>query len=73
MGEVVRRDVKSFLIDKEPLQKLVKERNERLGITPASTATPEKAQEVTAEALHRSGLRAEDNIGSCSIVAARER
>jgi hypothetical protein len=50
----------------------VSEQNERLGIALDPTATPEGSQEVTAEALRRSGLRPEDNIGSCSIVAARD-
>jgi len=71
MGEAVTRD-KSFFIDKAPLQKLVREQNERLGIVLDATATPEKAQGVTAEALRRNGLRPEDNIGSCSIIAARD-
>ena len=66
------QDVNNFFIDKKPLQKLVRDQNKRLGIAFNSDATPEKAQAVTAEALRRSGLRPEDNIGSCSIIAARE-
>ncbi len=72
MGTLMTRDVKSFFIDKGPLQKLVREQNERLGIVLDATATPEKSQKVTAEALRRSGLRPEDNVGSCSIIAARD-
>ncbi len=71
MDETITLDVKRFFIDKAPLQKLVKEQNERVGIVLDATATPERSQEVTAEALRRSGLRPEDNIGSCSIIAAR--
>jgi len=72
MSEAVTRNVQSFFLDKKPLQQLVREQNERLGIVPDLTATPEKSQEVTAEALRRNGLRPEDNIGSCGIIAARE-
>lgn len=66
------KDAKGFFADKGPLQQLVLEQNERLGIAPDLLASPERAQELTAEALRRSGLRPEDNIGSCSVIAMRE-
>lgn len=72
MSEVTGQQTKPFFMDKGPLQQLVREQNERMGIAPDLLASPERAQALTAEALRRSGLRPEDNIGSCSVIAARE-
>jgi|GEM_PF-821354 len=73
MAEFVHKKSQVVLIDKRPLQKLVREQNLSFGIEEDASATPEKSQALTAEALSRNGLRPEDNIGSCSILASRER
>lgn len=72
MTNIMTEEIRDFFLDKGPFQKLVREQNQRLGIAPDPTATPEKSQAMTSEALARNGLRPEDNIGSCSIIAARD-
>ncbi len=72
MSEVTTRQTKPFFVDKGPFQQLVREQNERMGVAPDLFASPERAQALTAEALRRSGLRPEDNIGSCSVIAGRK-
>ncbi len=72
MDNLSVQQTKPFFVDKGPLQQIVREQNARMGIGPDLLASPERAQALTAEALRRSGLRPEDNIGSCSVIAARE-
>lgn len=72
MDKAAVHQTKPFFVDKGPLQQIVQEQNERMGITADLLASPERAQALTAGALRRSGLRPEDNIGSCSVIAARE-
>ena len=72
MDKATVHQTKPFFVDKGPLQQIVREQNARMGIAPNLLASPEQAQALTAQALRRSGLRPEDNIGSCSIIAARQ-
>jgi hypothetical protein len=67
MTQTVNKNTTLFL-DKKVLRKIVKEQNELIGFTPDPSATPEKAQEMTL-AL---GIRPEDNLLSCGIIAARD-
>ena len=59
---------KSMLLDKTLVQKLVDEQNRLIGFAPDPSATPEKVQAMT-RAL---GIRPEDNLLSCGIIAARD-
>ena len=68
MTDIRHTDGKSWFADKAAIQKIVAEQNERMGFIPDITATPEKAQAMTL-AL---GIRPEDNLLSCGIIAARE-
>lgn len=68
MAEVVVPNPHPFFVDKKAMQKIVAEQNERMGFVKDPTATPEKAQEM----MLALGIRPEDNIGSCGIIAARE-
>lgn len=72
MGDFVTRDAKSFFIDKRRIQQVVAQRNEQMGFVPDPTSTPAQAQEAVARSLRENGLRPEDNIFSCGIIAARE-
>jgi hypothetical protein len=56
------------LADKRAIQKLVAEQNTEMGFVKDPTATAEKAQEM----MLALGIRPEDNIFSCGIIAARE-
>lgn len=58
----------AFFLDKEPLRRIVAEQNQKTGFVPDPAATAEKAQAMSL-AL---GIRPEDNIGSCGIIAARD-
>ena len=57
-----------FVIDKTLLRQAVAEQNAKVGFIPDPTATAEQAQHLMKE----QGVRAEDNIGSCAILAERE-
>lgn len=57
-----------FLADKEELRRIVAEQNAKTGFVPDPTAT---AQRARAKMLAQ-GVRPEDNLGSCGIIAARE-
>ncbi len=72
MGEAVTPDANSVFIDKPRIQQIVAQQNERMGFTPDATATPEEAQEAVERSLRENGLRSEDNIFSCGIIAARK-
>lgn len=61
-------DSGDFFLDKKEIQRLVAEQNEQMGFVPDPTATARKAQEM-ALAL---GVRPEDNLFSCGIIAARD-
>lgn len=68
MAAKSRPSARAWFADKQAIQKIVEEQNARIGFVPDPTATPEKAQAMT-RAL---GIRPEDNLLSCGIIAARE-
>ncbi len=68
MSEVEKR----FFLDKVTIQKIVTEQNAQMGFVPDPTATAEKAQALVAASLAAKGIRPEDNVFSCGIIAARE-
>lgn len=55
-------------IDKKPLQKIVAELHKEMGIEHDPDMTPQKVREM----MRQEGIRAEDNIFSSGIIAARE-
>lgn len=61
-------DLRRFGIDKAHVQKLVAEQNARTNFVPDPTATAQRGREK----MIADGVRPEDNIGSCGIIAARE-
>ncbi len=61
-------DFKRFGIDKDIIRKIVAEENAKIGFVPDPTATPEKAQQLMREL----GIKPEDNLFSCGIIAARD-
>ena len=63
-----KTDWSQFAIDKKPLQKIVAEIYAKEGIVHDPTMTPEKVQEM----MLALGIRPEDNIFSCGIIAARD-
>ena len=67
MNDFITPENKHFFVDKEPLLQLLARVNEEMGFVPDPTATPKKAQ----ESMAAHGVRAEDNIFSCGIIAAR--
>lgn len=68
MAETTERAIRSFFLDKKVIQKIVAEQNEEMGFVPDPTATPQKAREM----MRALGIRAEDNIFSYGIIAARD-
>ena len=61
---------KHFFLDKTRIRQIVAEQNEKIGFVVDRNATLEQAQALVAEALRSNKLRPEDNIFSCSIIAA---
>jgi hypothetical protein len=55
-------------LDKRLLQQRIAEQNRIMGFVPEPGATAKKAREM----MLRLGIRPEDNLGSCGIIAARE-
>lgn len=72
MTQVTAVSTKSFFLDKTRIRQIVAEQNEKMGFVVDRTATPEQAQAMVEESLRANGLRPEDNIFSCGIIAARE-
>lgn len=62
----------ALLLDKRRIQQVVAEQNRKTGFVSDFTVTAEQAQAAVEECLRRNGLRPEDNIFSCGIIAARE-
>lgn len=56
------------IADKKAIQKLVAEQNAQMGFVKDPNATPERAQEM----MLALGIRPDENIFSCGIIAARE-
>lgn len=61
-------DMSRFFADKKEILRIVEEQNRLMGFVPDPTATPEKAQQM----MIALGIRPEDNIFSCGIIAARD-
>jgi hypothetical protein len=55
-------------VDKALLRQMAEELNARIGLQYAPTATPEQAR----ARIEAEGVRPEDNLFSCGILAARE-
>jgi len=72
MTQVTAVSTKNFFLDKTRIRQIVAEQNEKMGFIVDRDATPEQAQALVAESLRANGLRPEDNIFSCGIIAARE-
>lgn len=67
-SEVVASDLKSLLVDKAEIQRIVAEQNAKSGFVPDPSAT---AQRGRARMLAQ-GVNPEDRIGSAGIIAARD-
>ena len=67
MSDFITPENKHFFVDKEPLRQLLIKVNAEMGFVPDPAATPQKAQ----ESMAAHGVRAEDNIFSHGIIAAR--
>ncbi len=68
MTTQAKTDLSSFYIDKRPIQKIVGDHHKQAGIVHDPTMTPEKVQAM----MRDLGIRSEDNLASCGIIAARE-
>jgi hypothetical protein len=68
MEETKASDWSHLFIDKEVVRRLVAEQNEKIGFVPAPTVPPRRIREM----MRAEGIRAEDNIFSCGIIAARD-
>ena len=68
MQTAVSVNLRMFAIDKNQLRKAIAEQNAKVGFLPDPNATAEQAQRL----MREQGIRAEDNIGSCAILAERE-
>jgi len=60
--------IQSLLVDKEWLRQRVAERNAKMGIVHNPHATAEESRRLIMEC----GVRPEDNLFSCGIIAARD-
>ena len=72
MTETMTREAASFFLDKTRIRQVVADQNQKMGFAADPTVTPEEAQEAVEQSLRENGLRPEDNIFSCGIIAARE-
>lgn len=63
---------RAVLVDKEPLRKIAEAQASALGIIADPGMTVEKVQMMVAANLRAHGIRPEDNIFSCGIIAARD-
>jgi len=68
---VTEQPGRNFFVDKRVAQKIVAKQNEQMGFVPDPDATAERAQASVAERLKVKGIRPEENVSSCGIVAAR--
>lgn len=69
---IIEQNAKRFFIDKSHIQQVVAQYNQRMGFVSDKSVTPEDAQQAVEQSLRENGLRPEDNIFSCGIIAARE-
>ena len=65
-------DKNKLFLNKSRIREIVADQNKKMGFAADPAVTPEEAQEAVAQSLRENGLRPEDNIFSCGIVAARE-
>jgi len=72
MTRVTTVSTRNFFLDKTRIRQIVAEQNEKMGFVVDRDATPEQAQAMVEASLRANGLRPEDNIFSCGIIAARE-
>ena len=70
MPTSVTVDLSPFTVDKETIQQVLAERNHRG--TFLDTAQPTMTPKQLRTRMQAMGVCAEDNIGSCGIIAARE-
>ncbi len=68
MAVVRKPDVKELFLDKKEVQRMVAEQYALMGLKDDPTATPQKAREM----MRALGIRAEENLFSRGIIAARE-
>ena len=68
MNALITPENKHFFLDKEAVRKLIAEDNAAAGFVPDLSRTPEQVQ----ESMAAGGIRAEDNIFSCGIIAMRD-
>ena len=68
MSEAKTKTWRDLLLDKAMVMKVMDEVNREIGFVPDPTATARKAQEM----MISLGIRPEDNIFSCGIIAARD-
>ena len=57
-----------LVADKQAIRDAVAQVNADMGFVPDPTATPQKVREL----MRALGIRAEDNIFSCGVIAARD-
>ncbi len=68
MAKASKRDPRTLFLDKTEIQRIVAEQNRRMGFVPDPSATAQKAREL----MRALGIRPEDNLASCGIIAARD-
>ena len=67
MTTQTKTDLRHLFVDKTRLQNIVADHYEQAGIAHDPAMTPEKVQAM----MRVLGIRAEDNMASCGIIAAR--
>ena len=72
MDNMTVENAERFFVDKSQIQQVVAQINQQMGFVFDPTITPEDAQQAVEESLRENGLRPEDNIFFCGIIAARE-
>ena len=68
MGKVKTTSWREQIVDMDMARRVIAQVNEMAGFVPDPTTTPRKAQEI----MRALGIRAEDNLFSCGIIAARD-
>ena len=68
MSKVKTTSWRDQIVDMDMARRVIAQVNEMAGFVPDPTTTPRKAQEIMREL----GIRAEDNLFSCGIIAARD-
>ena len=68
MAESIVVEQPIIRLDKKLLQQKISDQNKLMGFIPDPEATAQKAREM----MLQFGVRPEDNLGSCGIIAARE-